>query len=174
MQKHFPIILLLLLAFPAFSQQKESIKIAWPEEYKWKIGSDQKTAQVDVVELIPGKESLEKWTLMGNTMTIKGGQNIPVEAAMNMMFEQAQKNSDNAKLTLVEKSDPNIENPWVLFKIEASSFHNDKNPESQLYYITSGKTALYSNFIAVKESKLKDKFVEKWTAVFKQTTIVTE
>jgi hypothetical protein len=171
-KKHLFFILTLLFVAPAFSQT-ESIKIAWAEEYKFKVGSDQDTGQVHFIEMIPAKETLEKWTIMGNMMSIKGGQEIPVDAAMNMMFEQAQKNSDNAKLTLVEKSD-NPEKPWILFKIETASFHNDKNPESQLYYITTGKMALYSNFIALKKSQLKDDFIAKWSKIFKASEIVTQ
>jgi hypothetical protein len=172
MKNFFLFLIAVLFAAPAFSQT-ENIKIAWAAEYKFKVGSDQDTGQVHLIEMIPAKETLEKWTIMGNMMSIKGGQGIPVDAAMNMMFEQAQKNSDNAKMTLVEKSD-NPEKPWVLFKIEASSFHDSKTPESQLYYITTGKMALYSNFIALKESKLKDDFVAKWSKIFKASEIVTQ
>jgi len=164
--------LFLATAVPALSQEQENLKIVWPEEYNWKIGSNQETEQVHVMELIPGKETLENWTLMGNMMSIKGGQNIPVDVAMNMMFQEAQKNSDNAVLTQIEKSTVDATTPWVLFKIEAKSFKDDKNPESQLYYITRGKTALYSNFIAIREARLKDKFVEKWAKVFKSSEVV--
>jgi len=159
----------LLLTFSASAQPKEKLKINWPEEYHWKVGSSQETAQVNLTELIPEKETLEQWTLMGNMMAIKGGQNVPADAAMNMMYEQAMKNSDNARLTVIEKDNSN---KWILFTIEAASFHNDANPESQLYYIKSGKTALYTNFIAVKEASLKNAFIARWSKVFKSSEIV--
>ncbi|HEY0045472.1 MAG TPA: hypothetical protein VGB44_02040 [Flavobacterium sp.] len=129
--------------------------------------------KVHMVELIPANETLQNWTLMGNTMSLQGAQSAPMEVVMNLMIEQAKVNSDNVKLTLVEKGE-SIDRPWILFKIEASSFKNDKKPESQLYYITAGKTALFTNFIAVREAKLKQKFVEKWSKVFKESELVME
>lgn len=170
MKKNIPIVLsFLFLTLSTAAQQKETLNISWPEEYHWKVGSSQETKQVNLTELIPEKETLEQWTLMGNMMAIKGGQNIPVDVAMNMMYEQVRKNSDNAKLTIIEKDNTN---KWILFTIEAASFYNDANPESQLYYIISGKTALYTNFIATKTASLKNSFITRWSKIFKSSEIV--
>ena len=72
---------------------------------------------------------------------------------------------------MIEKDDK-AKNPWILFKIEAPNFTNDKNPESQLYYIIQGEQSLYSNFVAIKEKKLSSEFIDKWTKVFKSSEFV--
>jgi hypothetical protein len=166
----FAIVVLASISSMA-QQQGENLKIVWPEEYKWVVGSNQEDKSVHMMELIPGNETLQKWTMMGNMLSIKGAKNVPMDVAVNMTFEQAKQQAPKAKLTVIEK-DEKAKNPWVLFKIEAPNFLNDKNPESQLYYIIQGNDALYSNFIALKEKTLKDDFVAKWTKVFKASEIV--
>jgi ABC-type metal ion transport system substrate-binding protein len=44
-------------------------------------------------------------------------------------------------------------------------------PESQLWYVRQGKSALYINIIAMKEKKLEDDFVKEWTEVFKKSEV---
>jgi len=152
-----------------FSQ--ESLKIVWLEKYEWKILSNQEDGNIHVIELIPGKEKEENWTMLGQMLSIKGALDMPMEAAKNMMFEQTKSNSPNAKLTFLEK-DEKDEFPWILFKIENPQFKDDKKPESQLWYVRQGKTSLFVNFIAMKKKKLKKKFVEEWSKVFKESEIL--
>jgi tetratricopeptide (TPR) repeat protein len=132
-------------------QGGESLMLDWPESENWKIGSSQENEQIAMLELIHSNESLEKWTEFGSMMSIKGARNIPMDKAMNMMFDQAKQNSPKAKLTFIEK-DESVEYPWIIFTIEAPSFKNDKTSESQLWYIVQGKTSLYTNFRAVKQA----------------------
>jgi hypothetical protein len=168
------IILLLFLTTYNYSigqGQRENLKIVWPEEYKWKIGSNQEDESIHIMELIPGNETIEKWTIMGTMMSIKGAKNVPMDKAMNMMFDQAKLNAPDATLTLIEQNHT-AKNPWALFKIEAPRFKNDKEPESQLYYIVQGESSLYSNFVALKEKKLSEDFVTKWKAIFKSSELV--
>jgi hypothetical protein len=157
----------------SFGQKRETLKIVWPEEYKWKVGSNQETETVHMMELIPGNETVESWTIIGTMMSYKGAQGFPVEKAMNLMFEQASKNASDAKLTVVEK-DEAAKHPWILFKIESPKFNDDPNPESQLYYIIQGSSSLYSNFVALKKAKLDDDFVNKWKRIFKASEFVYE
>jgi hypothetical protein len=166
--------ILTLLAIGAFGQEKiENLKIVWPEEYKWKIGSNQEDGSVHMIELIPGNESIDKWTIMGTMMSIKGAKNVPMDVVMNSMFDQAKQNAPKATVTLVEK-DETAKNHWTIFKIEAPRFNNDKNPESQLYYVVQGESSLYSNFVAIREKKLSDEFIEKWKGIFKKSELVYE
>jgi hypothetical protein len=160
-----------ILCTHSFAQKKETLKIVWPEEYKWKIGSNQETETVHMIELIPGNETVEKWTIIGTMMSYKGAQGFPVDKAMNLMYDQAKQNAADAKLTLIEK-DEAAKHPWILFKIESPSFKDDPTPESQLYYIIMGETSLYSNFVALKKAKLDDAFVSKWKAIFKASEFV--
>lgn len=145
---------------------KEALMLDWPDSEKWKVGSNQENDQVDMIELIHSDETLENWTEMGTMMSIKGVKNVPMDKAMNMMYAEAKKKSSKAKLTFIEK-DESVEHPWIIFIIESPSFKNDKIPESQLWYIIQGKTALYTNFRAVKKATISPNLKEKWIKFFK-------
>jgi hypothetical protein len=76
------IILLLIFTTANYSigqGQSENLKIVWPEEYKWKVGSNQENESIHMMELIPGNEKIEKWTIIGTMMSIKGAKNVPNE-----------------------------------------------------------------------------------------------
>jgi hypothetical protein len=171
MRYTLPFLAIFIFNTFSFGQGRENLKIVWPEEYKWKIGSSQEDESVHMLELIPGDEKIEKWTIMGTMLSIKGAKNISMDKAMNLMYDQAKQNAPDATLTFIERSEE-IENPWIIFKIEAPKFNNDKNPESQLYYIIQGGSSLYSNFVALKEKKLSDDFVNKWKEIFKSSELV--
>lgn len=154
-------------------QAGESLMLNWPENENWKIGDDQENAQQHVLDLIHSNETIDKWTELGNMTSIKGVKGVPVDKAMNLMFDQAKQNSPKAKLTFIEK-DENAEFPWIIFTIESPSFKNDKTPESQLWYIVQGKQALYTNFRAVKQPSLSNELKTKWIAFFKTGKIVSK
>jgi len=172
MKNNILFIVFFVLTITSFGQTTiENLKIVWPEEYKWKVGSNQEDKAQQMIELIPGNETIEKWTIIGTMMSIKGVKNVPMDVAMNTMFEQAKQNAIKPTLTLVERNDT-AKNAWIIFKIEAPKFKNDKNPESQLYYIIQGQSSLYSNFVAIKEKTLSKDFVDKWTKVFKSSELI--
>ncbi|MES2381800.1 MAG: tetratricopeptide repeat protein [Bacteroidota bacterium] len=151
----------------------ESLMLNWPESENWKVGNSQETDEMAMLELIHTNETLEKWTEFGSMMSIKGAKNIPMDKAMNMMFEQAKLNSSKAKLTFIEK-DESAEYPWIIFTIEAPGFKNDKTPESQLWYIVQGKTSLYTNFRAVKQATVPAELKDKWIQFFKTAKVVNK
>ncbi|RYD56250.1 MAG: hypothetical protein EOP56_13025 [Sphingobacteriales bacterium] len=155
----------------AFAQKSEQLKIDWPDEYKWQIGSDQETQEQHMIELVPGNETVEKWTILGTMISIKNVQNVPMNVATNLMFEQAKKRAIEPKITIIERND-DAKHPWIIFKIEAASFNDDPNPESQLYYIIQGNTSLYTNLVAIKEKALSKAFVDKWAKTFKKSELV--
>ena len=105
----------------------ETLKIAWPED--WKVGSEQKTRTQVITEYLPKKESIDSWTILGTTMIYKGKAGVPIEAPMNIMFNGAKKNAINPTLTVIDKK-VDGDNPWILFKIEAEGFTNNKNANS--------------------------------------------
>ena len=152
-------------------QLGESLMLDWPEEENWKVGSSQENDQMEMIELIHSDETLENWTEIGSMMSIKGATNIPMDKAMNLMFEQSKQNSPKAKLTFIEK-DESVEYPWIIFTIESPSFKNDKTPESQLWYVVQGKTSLYTNFRAVKQETIPADLKAKWIKFFKTGEIV--
>ncbi len=145
----------------------------WPESENWKIGADQENEQTHVLDLIHSNETIEKWTELGNMTSIKGVRGVPMDKAMNLMFDQAKLNSPKAKLTFIEK-DESIEYPWIIFTIESPSFKNDKTPESQLWYIVQGKQALYTNFRAVKQATIPGDLKDKWIKFFKTGKVINK
>jgi hypothetical protein len=164
-------IILILIGIQNFSFSQESLKIVWLEKYEWKVLSTQEDDKIHVIEIIPGKDKEDNWSMLGQMMSIKGVKGISMDNAQEMMFNQTKENAPKSKLTFLEK-DEDSENPWILFKIECPEFNNDPNPESQLWYIKQGETSLFVNFIALKKKKLKPDFVEEWSRVFKSSEIV--
>lgn len=169
MKRFIAFALFLITTNLSFAQ--ESLKIVWLEQYEWKLLSNQEDGNIHMMEVIPGKETAENWTMLGQMMSIKGALNVPMEDAKNTMFEQIKASFPKAKLTVLEK-DEQAEFPWILFKIEKPDTKLNQKAESQLWYIRQGKTALYINFIAKKEKELKADFVETWVKVFKDSEIV--
>lgn len=159
------------LLFFQLTYSQENLKIEWIKKYEWKVLTNQENESMHMVELIPGTEEAENWTLLAQIMSIKGAKGIPMDEAQNLMFEQTKATAPNAKLTFIEK-DETDEYPWILFKIESPNFVDDPKPESQLWYIRQGETALFVSFIAQKKKKLKDGFVKEWSKVFKESEIV--
>ncbi len=153
--------------------ERESLVIVWPEEYQWKVGSNQETDAVHFLEVVPGKESIEHWTMLGTMMSFKNTK-VPMTGKIIELYRQASlKESPEAKLTVIERNDT-TQNIWTIFKVETPSFPNDPKPESQLYYAIQGKSTLYVNFIAIKEKVLSEEFVTHWTKVFKASKFVYE
>jgi len=150
---------------------QETLKINWPEEYKWKTGSDQENTSMHMVEMVPGNETIDRWTIIATTITVKGARHVPVDTAMNMLYRQARSNSEKARLTLVEKNDT-ARHPYIIFKIESPSFTDSPQPESQLYYIIAGDAATYTNFVAIKQAHLPANFTDRWTKIFRESTLV--
>ena len=154
-------------------QVGESLMLNWPENENWKVGDDQENAEQHVLDLIHSNETIDKWTELGNMTSIKGVKGVPVEQAMNLIFEQTKKDAPKAKLTFIEK-DETAEFPWIIFTVESPSFKNDKTPESQLWYIIQGKQALYTNFRAIKQATIPADLKEKWTKFFKTGKIINK
>lgn len=152
---------------------KESLMLDFPDSENWKVGDDQENNQQHVIDLIHSNETIDKWTELANMTSIKGVTGVPMDKAMNLMYDQSKQNAPEAKLTFIEK-DESAEYPWIIFTIEAPGFKNDKTPESQLWYIVQGKQALYTNFVAIKQATLTQTFKDKWTKFFKTGKIVTQ
>jgi hypothetical protein len=173
MKKQLLILTFILSVFTEFAhaQAKENLKINWPGEYKWKVGADQQVKNSRMIELIPGNETLNNWSIIGTMVSMQGVKNVPMNTAVKMTFDKMKGNSPKARLVVIERGDA-AKNPWILFKIESPYFNNSKTPESQMYYIIQGKTSLYSNFVAVKQDHLGPLFVEKWAKIFKNSSLI--
>ncbi|MDI9310153.1 MAG: hypothetical protein QM535_08055 [Limnohabitans sp.] len=166
------VVLFCSFSFSVFSQGKiENLKVNWPEEFKWKVANNQEDEKVHFVELIPEKESLDKWTIIGTMMSLKGVKNLSMDVAVNLYYEQTKKEAPDAKLTIIEKNE-NSNHKWVLFKIEVEKYVDDPNPESQVYYIIQGDSSLYVNLVGIKQKTISKAFEEKWSKVFKSSELI--
>lgn len=168
------LIVFIALATAAFGQtqgKQEQLKIVWSEEYKWKLASNQENESMHLLEIIPGNDNLEKWTMLGTMMSYKNTKIDSTEQVIAAYRQSSLQESPEAKLTVLESNDT-TKNIWVLFKIETPRFPNDPNPESQLYYAIQGEATLYINFIAIKEKTLSNDFVTKWSKVFKESELI--
>ncbi|RFZ84878.1 hypothetical protein DYU05_04535 [Mucilaginibacter terrenus] len=174
MKKLFSVLTLLLLSFMmANGQGTENLKIAWPGEYKWKVASNQQTSAANMIELIPGAETLNSWTIMATMMSYKNMRVPSISKVPPMLFTTTQKNAPLAKLTVLENG-VKAGRQWTIFKIESPSFKNSPAPESQLYYAIQGDRTLYVSFVAVKAKWIPTVFVFKWTNVFKSSQLVKQ
>ena len=164
-------IALTTASFGQTQTKDENLKIVWCEEYKWKVASNQEDKTTHFLEIVPEKDKIEKWTMLGTMMSLKNTKITKTEQVVEMYRQSSLKESPKAKLTVLESNDT-TKNIWVLFKIETPSFPNDPKPESQLYYAIQGEVTLYVNFIALKKKTLSNDFIAKWTKVFKESELV--
>jgi|SRR5690554_521461 len=165
-------IVILFISLNVVGQKKiENLKVNWPEKYDWKIVSNQENEQMHFLELVPGTESGGNWTIIGSTLSIKGMVNVPMDFAINLFFEQTKTTAPKARLKVFEKNETD-KNHWTIFSIESPRFIDDKIPESQLYYIIQGESSLYSNFVAIKEKKLSEDFINEWMGIFKTSELI--
>ena len=149
----------------------EQLKITIPEANKFKIGYQEEDSTHRYVEFIPVKEEIYDWTSQVILSSLKGVTAVSMTAAMNSTFDQAKKTALNPALMLVEQNNT-TKHPWIIFKIEASSFKDDPEPESQLYYLIQGATALFTNTVTIKENNFTKEFTDKWVKVFKASKLV--
>lgn len=84
------LICLLFIGHTCIAQEikSERLKLDWPDEYNFKVGSNQENETQHMIELIPDKETLENWTMMGTMISVKNVRNVPMDKAMEMMFVQ--------------------------------------------------------------------------------------
>jgi len=147
--------------------QNESLRLDWPDAEGWRIASNQADDDRKVIELLKSNETFDNWTEIGTVMVYPSSKNIPVDATMNIMFEQAKKTCPSAQLTFIEKDD-HAKYPWIIFKIECSA----DAPESQVWQILEGSNETYINFRAIRQKKVPEDIKKKWVAFFKTASIV--
>lgn len=149
----------------------ESLKLEWPDSEHWKVADDQEDGPQHITDLVHENESIDKWTELGNMTSIKGALDLPVDSTMSYIYFSALSSAPDAKLTFIQKGETQ-DCAWSIFTIEAPGFTDDTIPESQLWYVIQGKEGLYTNFIAIKKSKLPEDFKTKWTAFFQKGRLV--
>ena len=167
----FVLLPYLLFAQTNKKHKGESLALEWLHTADWKVADDQDDGQQHIIDLVHENESIDKWTELGNMTSLKGMVGLPIDTAMYMMFWSAIATAPDAKLTLIQQG-VTQDCEWSIFSIEAPGFTDDTIPESQLWYVIQGKEGLYTNFIAIKKSKLPDDFKAKWSAFFQKGRLV--
>lgn len=165
MKKIIAILSLIIISLSSYSQEK--INFDFPKEYNWKVLSNNEDDYMEVTEYIPEKDNAENWELLIQ-ITRFNGNNIPLDTITNLLFHETKKTAPKAKLTHLEKE----ESKWILFKIESPEFIENPTAESQLWYIIHGDDSMFICFIAIKEKKLKKKFIKEWSQIFKSGNII--
>jgi hypothetical protein len=162
----------ILFSTVSLAQKKfESLKITWPEEYKWKTLASHDDKKTGLVEMIPAADKPDNWTIFATMMSFKDIKIVSTKKIVQTYKESSRKESPRTSLTVLESND-SAAHKFVMFKIETESFPEDPRPESQLYYAIQGESTLYVNFVAVREKQLSSDFVSKWTKVFKSSEFV--
>src|SRR3954470_5860761 len=101
-----------LSATVSFSQpNKETLKTSWPEEYNWKIVSNQEDSGLHTIVFTPMDESIENWTILGEMMTMKNFNSSGTAELLNAFTQSALKLSSNTRYRLIEK-DESSKNFW--------------------------------------------------------------
>jgi len=150
----------------------ESLKLDWPDAEGWKVGSNQRDDERGVVELLRNNETFDNWTELGTMMIYPvppAVGKLPVEVAMNAMWEQAKKTCPGAKLTFIEKNETQ-KYPWIIFKIECDA----TPPESQVWQIILGTNQMFVNFRAIRQKTIPDDLKLNWTAFFKTAEVIAQ
>jgi len=173
MKKFIPLTLLLLYTAVSFAQARQQVLVTpLPEEYTFKVGSDENLGNMHVTQSILTDEVPDKWTLLINNTVIKNISDLTPPGIIEMYKKSTKEEAPQAKLTVIE-SKPKVKNKsvYVIFRVEIPRFHYDPQPQSRLYYIVQGDNELFVNYVAVKSPTLDKAFENKWIKVFKASKL---
>ena len=168
------VFVFVLLCFQMFfGQEKEVLKIDWPEEYKMKKALDIEDEKTRFAVFVPENETVDNWTILGSLVSYKKTKAPNIDIIIKSYEETFLKEEPSAKLTILEKDD-GAENIWALFKIEAPFVSKKSNLEAQLVYVIQGEDDIHNVFVMIKEKTLSQKFVQKWSKIFKEGKLINE
>ena len=163
------VFVFVLLCFQMFfGQEKEVLKIDWPEEYEWKVVHNYESDKTDFIIFIPKNENENNWTIRCSSMVFRNTPLSNVDFIIKHYENNFSKQIPSAKFTLLEKSNEE-KNFWFISKIEnpSPSLEAESDSDSVLLYIIQKENTLYQVMIAVKEKSLSEEFVKKWSKVFR-------
>ena len=169
------VFVFVLLCFQMFlgQEKKEVLKIDWPEEYKMKKALDIEDEKTRFVVFVSENETIDNWTILGSLVSYKKTKAPNIDIIIKSYEETFLKEEPSSKLTILEKND-GAENIWALFKIEAPSVSKKSKLEAQLVYVIQGEDDIHNVFVMIKEKTLSQKFVKKWSKVFKEGKLINE
>lgn len=155
------VFVFVLLCFQMFfGQEKEVLKIDWPEEYKMKKALDIEDEKTRFAVFVPENETVDNWTILGSLVSYKKTKAPNIDIIIKSYEETFLKEEPSAKLTILEKND-RAENIWALFKIEEPSVSKKSNLEAQLVYVIQGEDDIHNVFVMIKEKNTFSKVCKK-------------
>lgn len=154
----------------AFSQKRDSLIITFPQKYNLVLKGDQQDSKQILREWIPQGQTWDNYTIIA-TMSIIKDASVSIEQFKNLLVRGLQEKTKGFKYTELDRNEDS-ENGYLIFKCESDSYKNSNDKESQLYFMTKGKSDLFTNVVALKTDRLSDKFVEEWRTVFKESKFV--
>ena len=173
MKKTVFVFVLLCFQMLFGQEKKEVLKIEWPEEYKMKKALDIEDEKTRFVVFVSENETMDNWTILGSLVSYKKTKAPNVDIIIKSYEETFLKEEPSAKLTILEKNN-RAKNIWALFKIEAPSISKKSNLEAQLVYVIQGEDDIHNVFVMIKEKTLSQKFVKKWSKIFKESKLINE
>ena len=149
----------------------EAFSLPWPVDEHWRVQNISEDSTFSLMEFFHDNEQPELWTEYGAMMTLRDIRNANFKEFSQMIYQDFKQRAPKATLQYI-KEDKKSEFPWLILSLQAPSTVDHQQPESQLWYIIQGKTALYSNFRAVKKATLSKELIKKWSAFFRSGTII--
>lgn len=173
MKRQFKIIILFVFLIfnhinPQTNSKTEILTINWPKEEDWHIVDQQNnaTGTMTTIVLLKGKETIANHSEIGTTYIYHGSASVPLETAIEELYQNLKKYEPTAKKTIIDK-DYKAKYPWIIYKIESPQ-------ESLIYYAIQGKGETYSNFWSIKQNQVTPKSQEKWVEIFKSSKMILE
>lgn len=150
----------------------EGIVIEWPKDRgPWKQVDQRDDSTMSVVVLRREREIGKDWTELGMMTSMKRVYRAHPDTVMTVLFNESKKQATSPALTVLEHG-VTEGRPWVIFCIEAGSWTTaNGQPESQIYYVVQGRTALYIVHRDTHAAQLKPAEKKLWTSVFRKTRL---
>lgn len=170
MKKYFVILGLIFSCFLS-AQKSDSLRLEFPKKYNLKLEAKQENSKMKMLEWIPKGKNWDNYDIIATMITLKDGAKIPLELLKQNQYKIAVEKTEGLKLTDLEKNKEG-EREYILFKMEAKSYKNSPNTESQLFYFTKAENDLFICISALRTESLSKEFVDEWTKVFKESQII--
>jgi hypothetical protein len=176
----FCVALCLCLISRASAQTVERIEFPFAEQEGWKLAHNQKGndngTTTEIFEYLRKGEKLNKWKQMVTVFTL--GIRLPdIAVSPKVSLATAQKACPTVQQRVLERFEVDGY-PAILFVHECERYemtdHVEAGSESQVYCHVQGRTRLFMCHVSVKEKRLDQAFIDKWTSFFKELKVVSE
>jgi hypothetical protein len=154
--------------------QGEQIYIKWPEDEEWHIDEEQQDQSKSLVSYSCHDGNNEEWKVGATVYTRKNIKINSLDMIVSYLLNEAKTSCKDAKQAILDSI---IIGGFkaVSLTLECPFYEGSKNytdgPESHIYCIFQTNKNVYIVTIVNRIAKLDSEFIQKWTAVFKQTEI---